>query len=69
MVATPKTCRECGSDDLAWQTHNKNIGQAQEGRLRTHEVECLFVLGCNYCSETLLVLSADHIAGQLNASS
>lgn len=60
-----KKCRECGGESLTWDTHNKNIGQAQHGRLTTHDVRCLFVLGCDECSETLAVVSADQVAAWL----
>ncbi|MGE8122537.1 hypothetical protein [Pseudomonas fulva] len=59
-------CRECGSTDLTWQTHNENISDAPHGRLRTTDVRCLLVLGCDYCSETLTVCSADQVTAWLN---
>ncbi|WP_181418832.1 hypothetical protein [Aquipseudomonas alcaligenes] len=71
MIQTkPKACRECGSESLTWQTHYRtHLGCAvQEGRLRTSEVECLFVLGCDECSETLRTISADKVAELMNAS-
>ena len=55
-------CRECGSKSLTWQTHNKNVGQAQNGRLNAHDIQCQLVLGCDECSETLAVVSADKVA-------
>ncbi|CAK15049.1 hypothetical protein PSEEN2230 [Pseudomonas entomophila L48] len=57
-----RECCECGSDALTWQTHNKNVGHAQHGRLTTQDIQCLLVLGCDECSETLAVVSADQIA-------
>lgn len=62
-------CRECGSESLTWGTHNKNIGQASHGRLTTHDVRCLFVLGCDECSETLDVVDADKVAVWLTRGS
>lgn len=67
-MKVPTKCRECGGESLTWDTHNRiRLGcPVQQGRLKTNEVECLFVLGCDECSETLAVLSADDIAGLLN---
>ncbi|HHN0562620.1 TPA: hypothetical protein ACRN02_006787 [Pseudomonas aeruginosa] len=63
-----KRCKHCGSNDLAWQTHSVVSGAAQDGRLKVGEVVCQFVFGCNHCSETLAVLSADRVADVMNAS-
>lgn len=48
-------CKACGSADLFWFASNK-------------AAICQFVLGCNHCSETLTVISADRAAEHLNAS-
>lgn len=66
----PDECKECGSTSLTWQTHNRvHLGcQVQDGRLKTSEVQCLFVLGCDHCSETLKVLSADEVAGEMTVA-
>lgn len=61
-------CRECGSKSLSWDIHSKAAAGIPEGRLRSHEVKCLFVLGCNDCSETLAIVSADKVAELLNQS-
>lgn len=66
MITAPNTCHVCGSNDLAWQTVNRNIGPSQDGRLRSSEVQCIFFLGCNDCSETLMVRNADQIAQLLD---
>ncbi|WP_198537185.1 MULTISPECIES: hypothetical protein [Pseudomonas] len=60
-------CKECHSTELTWHTSNINRSGLQEGRLRTSEVDCLFFLGCDHCSETLATVSADRIAGLMNA--
>ena len=52
-------CRECGGDNLLWTQCNSNKTSVAEGRLRTHEITCSFVLGCEDCSETIAVISAD----------
>lgn len=62
------SCKNCGSRDLAWQTHGVVRGAAQDGRLKVGEVVCQFVFGCNHCSETLAVLSADRVADMMNAA-
>lgn len=71
QTKTPKSsgntpCRHCGSQDQSWQTHNITRSGIQDGRLKLNEVECLFALGCNRCSETLKVLSADKVAAMMN---
>lgn len=58
-------CKECGSADLYWFTSMRNTGSALDGRLCMHEVACDFVLGCQNCSETLAVVSADTLAEQM----
>lgn len=67
-MPTITKCRECGSTALTWDTHNKNISQAQHGRLTTQDIRCQFVLGCDHCSETLAVVSADQVAAWLTES-
>ncbi|HGO9799695.1 TPA: hypothetical protein ACLEB8_004885 [Pseudomonas aeruginosa] len=59
-------CKCCGSADLSWQTSNTVRNDIQQGRLNTNDVECVFTLGCNYCSETLAVVSADQVAALMN---
>ncbi len=66
METIETMCPNCGSDELSWcaTSHNKSL--VDEGRLRTHEVESLFVLGCDECSETVRIVSADDVAELLN---
>ena len=59
-------CKECGSMSLSWDTHSKSASGVPEGRLRSSEVKCLFVLGCDDCSETLAIVSADKVASLMN---
>ncbi|ELQ8317471.1 hypothetical protein ACM73L_31480 [Pseudomonas aeruginosa] len=61
-------CKHCGSQDQSWATNIVSRGEAQNGRLRLSDVACQFVLGCNRCSETLMVLSADRVAGLMNGA-
>ena len=60
-------CRHCGSTALTWATSIVNRTDVQQGRLNTRDVECLFYLGCDTCSETLAMLSADRVADLVNA--
>jgi len=60
-------CKECGSTALTWQTSIINRSDVQQGRLNTRDVECVFFLGCDDCSETLTMVSADKVAGLMNA--
>ena len=59
-------CKVCRSTDLTWQSSIINRSNVQQGRLNTNDVECLFSLGCDRCSETLATLSADKVIGFLN---
>lgn len=61
-------CRECGSKSLSWDTHYKTDSGVQQGRLRTHEVYCVFVLGCEDCSETLATVRAETMAVRFTAA-
>lgn len=62
----PPECKECGSKRMTWATHSKVASGIPEGRLRSNEVQCLFVLGCDNCSETLAIISADALAAEMN---
>jgi len=68
VIDTIKECTECGSKLLSWSTNPWKRNGVAEGRLRTSEIGCDFVLGCDECSETLRVVDADEIAAVLNAS-
>lgn len=61
-------CKECGSTDLTWQISIVNRSNVMQGRLNTNDVECIFALGCDQCSETLATVSADKVAGMMNAT-
>lgn len=64
---TITTCRHCGGHALTWATSIVNRSNVQQGRLNTHDVECVFYLGCDTCSETLAMFSADRVADVVNA--
>ncbi len=59
-------CKECGSMSLSWVTHSKTDSGVPEGRLRSSDVKCLFVLGCDDCSETLAIVSAEKVASLMS---
>lgn len=61
-------CRECGGTSLTWDTVNRARNGIQQNRLNTRDVECVFFLGCDNCSETLATVSADRIAAMLNSN-
>lgn len=67
-IKVPRACKECGSSHLTWQTSIVNRSDVAQGRLNTRDVECLFFLGCDECSETLTTISADKVAGLMNAN-
>ena len=62
----PTSCKHCGSVDLEWFDAVRNASDATEGRLRSHDVRCWFVLGCNECSETLMTVPSGVIATAMN---
>lgn len=59
-------CKECGSEELSWQTSNVTFSGIAQGRLRTGDVTCVFILGCDECSETLVTITADNVASLMN---
>lgn len=67
VPGAPSECKECGSTSLSWFTHVRIKNNVVQGRLNTHDTECVFVLGCDECSETLHIQGADAIAQLLAA--
>lgn len=64
---TMTECTHCGSTELSWQVFKRNGSGVVDGRLRAHDIQCEFALGCDDCSETLRVVSADAVAGILDS--
>ena len=62
------SCKDCGSSDLFWFAQNTVPNGIQQNRLNTHDVQCVFFLGCNHCSATLKQVSADSIAEKITAA-
>ena len=58
-------CRVCGSDSLSWQTMQSVRNGIMQNRLNTNDVECIFFLGCDSCSETLRTITAEQVAQQM----
>lgn len=61
-------CKNCGGNLNSWFTSNRVNSVAVDGRLKSSEISCDFVLGCDECSETLRVVRADEVASQMNAA-
>lgn len=66
MFKHPTSCRECGGVSLSWLISNVTYSGVQNGRLKTSEVTCLFVLGCDECSATVFMIQADKVANSMN---
>jgi hypothetical protein len=62
----PNKCKNCEAESLFWFADVYNSGHAVDGRLRSSEVVPIFVLGCEECSETIMVVDASEIAIILN---
>lgn len=62
----PRECRNCGGSTFSWFPANRVNSTALDGRLKSNEISCDFILGCDECSETLRVVSADDIARKMN---
>jgi hypothetical protein len=65
-LTTITECKNCGSKKLKWHCSPVNLGGVQDGRIRMHETEVIFYLGCEDCSETLKTLHGNVIAEFLN---
>lgn len=62
-----KTCRECGCNSLSWGFAIINKSTVQNGLLRISDVDGLFYLGCDECSETVTQVSPDEVVELLSA--
>lgn len=67
-VSSVTSCKHCGGTHLTWQTSIVNRSNVVQGRLNTNDVQCVFFLGCDSCSETLAMISAEKMAVQMNAA-
>jgi len=60
-------CPECNGENLTWEDGTQNTGGAVDGRFRASELQGIFILGCNDCSETVKMVLANDVADYLNA--
>ena len=58
----PEKCPECDSADLTWTVVKQGTGDVIDGRLGFHDVEVVFALGCDFCSETIRTVDGDVVA-------
>ncbi|WP_313256390.1 hypothetical protein [Stenotrophomonas acidaminiphila] len=49
--------------------NNTICAPVAQGRLTTHDVLCIFLLGCDDCSATVASLTADEVAAAMQANS
>lgn len=62
-------CGECdGSGDLVWKCTQETNSGVVDGRLRMHEINTVFYLACEYCSETVKEVKGDEVAELLTQS-
>jgi len=53
-------CPECGSEKLTWDTGVRSAcNGVVDGRFKMNEIEGIFILGCDECSETVRVISSN----------
>ena len=56
-------CPECGSSDyIEWHSTVEANSSVADGRLRVHDITPVFYAGCEFCSETVKVISGDCVA-------
>lgn len=62
-----KVCPECeSSNHLSWVCTTATNSPVADGRLRMHEINVQCYLSCEYCSETVDIISGDEAAHRLN---
>jgi hypothetical protein len=61
-----QACPNCGSQDLTWSAFVKSTAPVAVNRLNTGDVSAQFALGCEECSETVKIVSAQAVAAVLN---
>lgn len=64
-----KICPECHSSaNLNWVLFPDNTTGVADGRLKMHEINIKAYLSCEYCSETIEVITTGAIVDKLNKS-
>lgn len=66
MITHNTKCKECGGSSLSWDSMPRNKSNVVEGRLKTNEVTVDFFLGCDDCSATVRVVTANEMVQMLN---
>jgi hypothetical protein len=59
---TPVFCKNCQGENFTWYAGKRNMGGVQDGLIKMNEIEPIFFLGCDECSETLSIINADFVA-------
>lgn len=62
-------CPNCGSYELKWDISmavTRNLPPGSVHQLSLGDTSCAFYLGCEECSETVRIVSAEDIAMELN---
>ena len=60
-------CPNCGNDEeFTWGYSRVAPGGIAIGRLTVNDVSTEFYLGCDICSETVVIKTADEVAEILN---
>lgn len=67
-VQIPSKCSFCRSTNLSWNMRPVGAAGIQDGRHKLNEINVLFWIGCNHCSETLYRVGEDQMLGMLNES-
>lgn len=62
----PNKCTECDSININWSPSLRNNSVCVDGRLKLNDIQCIFVLGCDDCSETLAIIDSEIVAALLN---
>lgn len=66
MAGLSLTCKNCGSSDLTWDDGVQNLSGVQDGRMKLNEMQAILILGCEQCSETIVVVPVSVITDFLN---
>jgi hypothetical protein len=58
-------CPECNSENVQWATCEISNSGVQDGRLKLIEVECVAILSCYSCSNTVRTIPVDSLIAEL----
>lgn len=69
LSQTMTECPECGSPELRWDSMPRKLTTIADGQLTMRDVETIFFLGCEECSETVVSeVGPDEVAKYLTSS-